>query len=200
MNKTIKIGLSLFLLSFATFAQKFELTPQYGYQVGAKYSYNGGYLKLTDSGQYGFTFSANVSSTIQTEFTWTQQNASVRIKDILYPRETKLTDVRVNHYQIGAIHKFGNKKAVPFAGLSAGWSTFNPSNNLYSDKTKFTIGLTGGIKYFFTDKIGFRLQSQLLMPIQWGGVYIGTGGGGVTAGGSILQLNFSGGLIFAFGK
>ena len=38
------------------------------------------------------------------------------------------------------------------------------------------------------------------MPIEWGGVYISSGGGGVTTGGSILQLNFSGGLIFAFGE
>ena len=57
MNKIIKTGLLLFLISFSTFAQKFELTPQYGYQVGAKYSYNGGYIKMPDSDQYGFTLS-----------------------------------------------------------------------------------------------------------------------------------------------
>jgi len=38
------------------------------------------------------------------------------------------------------------------------------------------------------------------MPIDWGGVYLGNGGSGVTVGGTLLQLNFTGGLIFAFGK
>jgi len=168
--------------------------------VGAKYNYHGGYLKLTDSDQYGFTFSADVSSDIQGEFTWTQQNASVIRYNGGILGEVKLTKIRVNHYQFGAIHKFGNDKAIPFAGMSAGWSTFNPENNVYSSDTKFTIGATGGVKFFFSDHIGFRLQTQLLMPIEWGGVYIGTGGSGVSVGGSILQLNFSGGLIFAFGK
>ncbi len=54
----------------------------------------------------------------------------------------------------------------------------------------------GCIKYFFSDRIGLLLQAQLLMPIDWGGIYIG----GVAAGGAMVQLNFSGGLIFAFGK
>ena len=38
------------------------------------------------------------------------------------------------------------------------------------------------------------------MPVGWGGIYIGGDGTGVTAGGSILQLNFSGGLIIGLGN
>jgi len=201
MKLSLKIGFVLFLISIYSQAQKFELTPQYGYQVGAKYSYHGGYIKMPSSDQYGLTLSTAVSSAISAEFFWVQQNSTIRIKDIIfYPRETEVTEVRVNHYQFGAIHKFGTNKAIPFAGMSAGWSTFNPKNNVYSSNTKFTIGATGGVKYFFSDRIGFRLQAQLLIPIDWGGVYFGSGGTGVSAGGSLIQLNFSGGLIFAFGK
>lgn len=199
-NKIILSLLLIFIISFS-YAQKFEITPQYGYQIGAKYSYYGGYIKLTDSDQYGFTVGAVVSDDVVIEFMWAQQNAAVRIKDvILYPHETEITDVTVNHYQIGAIHTFGYNDAKPYFGMSAGWSTFNPDESIFSSNTKFTLGISGGLKYFFTDHIGMRLQTQLLMPIDWGGVYVGGGGNsGVTAGGSILQLNFSGGLIFAFG-
>lgn len=181
-------------------AQKVEITPQYGYQVGAKYNYYGGYVKLSSSDQYGLTFGINATDDITVEFMWAQQNSAIRIKDFqFYPRETALTDVVVNHYQIGAIHMFGYSQARPFIGLSAGWSTFNPDIDLYDGTTTFTLGMSGGLKYFFTDRIGIRIQSQLLMPVSWGGVYIGSGGGGVTAGGSILQLNFSGGLIIGLG-
>lgn len=200
MKKSIKITLALFIISFYTNAQKIEITPQYGYQVGSKYSYNGGYIKLPSSDQYGLTASLVVNSDIDLEFTWTQQNTTVNIKDILfYPRETEVTDIKVNHYQFGAIHKFGDTKAIPFAGMSLGWTTFNPDES-FDSSTKFSFGATGGVKYFFSKNIGVRLQAQLLVPIEWGGVYFGSGGTSVSAGGSLVQLNFSGGLIFAFGK
>lgn len=199
-NILIVIAISM-VLTEIVYAQKIEITPQYGYQIGAKYNYYGGYVKLEGSDQYGVTFGINATDDITVEFMWAQQNSSVAVKDFqFYPRETELTDVVVNHYQIGATHMFGLSNARPFVGLSAGWSTFNPDRKIYDGTTTFTLGINGGLKYFFTDRIGIRIQSQLLMPVSWGGVYIGGGGAGVSAGGSILQLNFSGGLIIGLGN
>lgn len=201
MRNILTIIVLLVLFTVDTQAQKVEITPQYGYQVGAKYNYYGGYLKLKSSDQYGLTFGVNATDDVTVEFMWAQQNTEIRIQDFqFFPQETELTDVVVNHYQIGAIHMFGYGDARPYAGLSAGWSTFKPEENLYNDTTTFTLGISGGLKYFFTERIGVRIQSQLLMPISWGGVYVGGGGGGVTAGGSILQLNFSAGLIIGLGN
>ncbi len=200
MNKKYLISFSFLFLSLFIYAQKVEITPQYGYQIGSKYNYYGGYIKLTDSDQYGLTISAPVDDDIYIEFMWAQQNTAVAIKDvILFPHETEVSDVTVNHYQLGVIHTFGYTDAKPYFGMSAGWSTFNPDEKIYDSSTKFTLGISGGLKYFFSDHIGIRLQSQLLMPIDWGGVYIYPGGSSVSVGGSLLQLNFSGGLIFAFG-
>lgn len=203
MNKLLSISLLLFIVSFTITAQSIEITPQYGYQIGSKYNFYGGYIKLSSSDQYGFTASINMGDDIEAEFYWAHQNTDVRIKDRWdYLQESFITDVTVNHYQLGAIHTFGdNDDALPFFGMSLGWSTFNPDDKLYKSSTKFTIGISGGFKYFFSDHIGIRLQTQLLMPVEWGGVYYSSGGGsGVTAGGTLLQLNFSGGLIFAFGR
>ena len=202
MKKSLSLSLILIIVSFTITAQSIEITPQYGYQIGSKYNYYGGYIKLLSSDQYGFTASIDIGGNTQAEFFWVQQNADVKIKDKWdYLHETFLTDVTVNHYQLGAIHNFGFGDALPFFGMSLGWSTFNPDNKIYDSSTKFTIGISGGFKYFFSEHIGIRLQSQLLMPIEWGGVYYSSGGGsGVTAGGTLLQLNFSGGLIFAFGR
>ena len=201
MKNMLFIAVILLAASHSSYAQKVEITPQYGYQVGAKYNYYGGYLKLKSSDQYGLTFGVNATDDITVEFMWAQQNTNIRIQDFQFStQETDLTDVVVNHYQIGAMHMFGYSEARPFIGLSAGWSTFNPEVEIYNGTTTFTLGVSGGLKYFFTDRIGIRIQSQLLMPVSWGGVYVGGGGGGVTAGGSILQLNFSGGLIIGLGN
>jgi hypothetical protein len=183
---------------FSANGQKFEITPQYGYQVGAKWNYYGGYVKMKSSDQYGITLNANLGGDVQAEFFWSQQNSSIAVKDVIYfPREEEVTDVQVNHFQFGVIHTFGYSDAVPFFGMSAGWSTFNPDRAIYDSTTKFTLGVSGGLKYFFTDRIGLRMQAQLLMPIQWGGVYVGPGGSGVTAGGALVIFNFSGGLVIA---
>ena len=201
MKNFLVVIAMLLAMTSTVHGQKVEITPQYGYQIGTKYNYYGGYVKLKSSDQYGLTFGVNATDDITVEFMWAQQNTSLSIKDFqFYPQETELSDVVVNHYQIGAMHMFGYSEARPFVGLSAGWSTFNPDLDLYDGTTTFTLGISGGLKYFFTDRIGIRIQSQLLMPVGWGGVYIGGGGGGVTAGGSILQLNFSGGLIIALGN
>lgn len=181
-------------------AQKVEITPQYGYQIGAKYNYYGGYLKIDPSSQYGATLAVNPNEYVSLEFMWAQQNSTLNMKDYIgYPQEAELSEIVVNHFQIGASHMFLDDEFRPFAGLSGGWSTFDPEDQRFGSTTTFTMGFVGGIKYFFTDNIGIRLQSQLLMPVSWGGVYVGSGGGGITTGGSVLQLNFTGGLIIGLG-
>ena len=182
-----------------SYSQKIEITPQYGYQLGSKYSYNTGHLKITDSDQYGVTVGLNIED-ITMEFTWTQQNSAIKRKEARLPTEIHLTDITINHYQFGVTHAFGDTAAIPFVGVSAGWVSSNPDENQYQPNSKFEMGVTGGVKYFFSERIGIRLQTQLLVPVNWGGVYIGSGGSGVSAGGTILQLNFSAGLIIGLGN
>ncbi len=187
MNKMLLLGLVLILLSFSAHSQKVEITPQYGYQIGAKYNYYGGFIKLAGSDQFGITMNIKMNSDIEAELVWVQQNSVVSVKDvILYPIETDISDITINHFQIGGIYLFDDTGAIPFFGMSVGWSTFSPDDSAFDSNTKFTIGITGGFKYFFTKNIGIRLQSQLLMPIDWGGVYVGGGGSGITVGGTIL--------------
>lgn len=189
------------LFTTSLLAQKLEITPQYGYQLGAKYNYYRGYVKLDDSDQYGVTVGVNAGDDITLEFMWAQQNSKVSVKDYIgYPIETELSDIKVDHYQIGAIYMFDDDQLRPFVGLSGGWSTWNPEDVRMYTNTTFTFGITGGMKYFFTDHIGIRLQSQLLLPAAWGGVYVGGGGSGVYASGTIAQLNFSAGLIIGLGN
>jgi len=203
--KTLKTNfifalLTVFITSTA-FAQ-IEITPQAGYQIGSKYSYNGGYIKLRDSGQFGVTLDVDVSDYgAQVEIMYAFQNAELRAQDfVFYPFETFLTDVATHHVQFGFIQNFNYDEPLrPYAGLSAGFTIFNPNDSFYSSRTKFSFGITGGVKYFFTDRIGIRMQAQLLMPIEWGGVYYTNGGGVITTGGTLVQLNFTGGLIFRMG-
>ncbi len=213
--KTIKKNLLLTVLGLfiaaSTYAQ-IEITPQAGYQIGSKYSYYDGYMKLKASAHYGVTVDFDINPVGgQVEVIYAFQHADLNIKDYFaFPQETYITTFAVHHIQVGFIQNFKYDEPLrPYAGMSAGIAIFNPeyieSNGFRpgfdpSSTTKFEFGFTGGVKYFFTDNIGIRMQAQLLIPIEWGGVYYGNGGGVYTSGGSLLQLNFTGGLIFRLGE
>ncbi|GAB1308006.1 hypothetical protein KH5_06890 [Urechidicola sp. KH5] len=207
MKKTLFIFFGALLFTIGFQAQSFEITPQFGYQINSKLNYNGGYVKLPGGEQYGVTGSFNTGNRINFEFSWTHQDSEIRIKDILFNpyEERNWGDVAINHYLFGAIQDFGNDDQVkPFFGVAIGWSTFNPENNgaaefNLSSYTTFTFALSGGVKYMFNDYLGFRLQSQLLLPVYGGGVYYGGPYGYAGYSKVAAMLNFSGGLIIAFG-
>tara|TARA_B100000809_G_scaffold266804_1_gene331761 strand:- start:3370 stop:3990 length:621 start_codon:yes stop_codon:yes gene_type:complete len=192
--------LGLFI-SASTYAQ-IEITPQAGYQIGSKYSYYDGYMKLKASGHYGVTVDFDINPTgAQVEVMYAYQNPDLNVKDFFYyPFETHIATFNIHHIQAGFIQNFNyDEDLTPFAGISGGITIFEPQDSLFESRTKFAFGLTGGVKYFFTERLGIRMQAQLLIPIEWGGVYYNGNGGAITTGGSLLQLNFTGGLIFRLG-
>ena len=200
-------ALALFV-AVSTYAQ-IEITPQAGYQVGSKYNFYDGYMKLKASGSYGVTVDFDINPLGgQIEFMYAFQNADLNIKPNRFSPEIYITNFNVHHIQVGFLQNFNDDEdLVPFGGMSAGMAIFSPQNidsvDLDYDpgnRTKFEFGFTGGAKYFFTDRIGIRLQAQLLIPIEWGGVYYSNGGSVYTSGGSLLQLNFTGGLIVRLGE
>ena len=80
MRNTLFVVIMFFTMSSFVYGQKVEITPQYGYQIGAKYNYYGGYLKIEGSDQYGLTFGINANDDITVEFMWAQQNSSLELK------------------------------------------------------------------------------------------------------------------------
>ena len=90
----------------------------------------------------------------------------------------------------------------PYGTGSMGAAIFSDREGLESDRWRFSIGLGGGLKLFPTERIGFRLQARMLVPMYFNGIWfgVGTGGGsgGVSTSSSIVQGDFTGGLILAF--
>jgi hypothetical protein len=201
----------LFLLFAVTASAQFEITPQFGYQINSKINFDRGEMKMPGSGLYGITGSYNLGNEMAFEFSWVHQDSELDVRHVnSVPNGGNWGDVSVNHYQFGSVQHFGYDDDLrPFIGISIGWSTFSPENNnqglgdvdavpYLSSTSTFTFGISGGVKYMFTDNIGIRVQSQLLLPTYYGGSYYGWYG--YTSYSKVFaMLNFSGGLIFAFG-
>jgi hypothetical protein len=82
-------------------------------------------------------------------------------------------------------------------------SAKNPDNGYSDSSTKFAWGIRLGGNFWASDKVGIKLQAQLLSAVQsvGGSLYFGTGGAGagVSTYSSMLQFSLSSGLVFRLG-
>ncbi|WP_111670371.1 porin family protein [Algoriphagus litoralis] len=95
--------------------------------------------------------------------------------------------------------------AEPFVGLGIGMGIFkatNPDTRRSQNATKFAWSVRGGSNFWFSERVGIRIQASLMSAVQGagGGLYFGTGGvgAGVSTYSTLFQFGFDGGLVFKF--
>ena len=176
--------------------RKLEISGLYAYQFGGKfYTYVGNNLnsryeevKAQDSDSYGISLSIPTSKwNTRLELSFIDQATTVK---------TSLAehDVNIRYYQIGGIKEIPKGNMIPYGLLTMGATQIATSN--HSDVWAFSITLGGGLKYYFNKTIGLKLEGRMLAPINYGGIYLGTGGSGVSASSSTLQGFIGAGLVF----
>lgn len=118
-------------------------------------------------------------------------------------------DLAVNYILLGGTNYFkgAGNKVEPYGGLELGMAIFNienPDNNENRSTTKFAWGLKLGTNIWLTEKVGLKLQGELLSAVQsaGGGFYFGTGGAGagISTYSTLYQWMLGGGLTFKLGK
>ncbi len=215
-----KLGKIVFLFTVSFFihqpniyAQKFEITPYYGYQLNGKVVGYYGDLNLRDAAMYGGSLDITVQKGLQLELFYSRSDTRADYIEFRGPTY-KLTDVSVNYFQIGVVRHAMKKDNVVLYGVgSLGATLLSPSGQPYDETPEtyyfedywlFSLTFGGGAKIFLSDRVGIRLEGRFMVPITWagGGFMIGTGGSGLYLGGgsAILQAGLSAGLIVALGK
>jgi len=217
MRKILKVGtFLLFLTGMAEFstAQSIQIIPMGGYQfpAGVDVSYNDGTgigyvparLRIKGNGNYGIGLHFNLplrGITISAAFS--NMESEVTIDPYNEPKK-KLFDASQEYWMFGILKEVDMDQLVPFGGVLLGWTTVRPQDSGYQNASKFSVGLEGGVKYFFNDVVGIMAHARLLLPVQWvgAGFSIGTGGtgAGLSTGSTIIQGDIGGGLIIAFGR
>jgi opacity protein-like surface antigen len=202
--------LTIILFSQNVIAQVIELSPFYGWQMNGRMRFYEGDLETDDNPLAGATMSIELGSGYGVElmFSHTKTHSYWYTNSNGYfpGLNFKLTN---QYYQIGSYKYLDMDQLQPFTVLSLGASRYHPleisdhSVNI-DDVWRFAMTFGLGIKYFFSDKVGIRLQGAFMMPMYFSGVgfYFGSGGSGLTTYSAVpmLQGNFNGGLIFRFGK
>lgn len=214
MRKILKLsGLLVFVILMLDpsilFAQgKFEITPYAGYMFGGRLRFYEGDFKINDNFNYGLALDIEVAKDTKLELFWSEMQTTAEFKSFYGFDNPNYWidrfDIRVGYIQIGTVQEIDLDNIRPFGVLTVGTSYFMPQNTNYKDSWKFSVSLGAGVKIWFTERVGIRLQGRMLMPILWGGAgfTVGSGGAGITVGGgtSIVQGDFTGGLIIALGN
>ena len=209
----LALVVSSFIFTPNISAQKFEITPFYGYQFNGKVIGYNGDLNIRDAGSYGGMFDITIRPGMQVELYYSRSDTRADFVEFRGPTY-KLTDVSVNYFQLGFLRTVKQIDKVSIYGIgSLGATLFSPSGNVYDETPDkyyfedwwlFSVTVGGGAKVMFSERVGLRFEGRLMMPITWagGGFMVGTGGSGFYLGGgsAIMQASLSAGLIVALGK
>ena len=193
------------------FAQdhKVEITPFGGYLLGGSVKFYEGKFKVEDAACYGGMIAVQVSSGNFVEFSYTGMATQGDWRpysnyELDHP-ETNV-DMAVNHFQIGSVNELSldNEAIRPYGTFTLGTTWLNIQEENSNDEWLFSVAAGLGLKYFFNERIGIRIQARMILPLVYNGAgfYIGTGGSGtyVSATAPIVQGDFTGGLIIALGN
>ena len=124
----------LMLCSSPVWAQKFELTPFYGYRWGGTLKSDAGEFVVDASGNYGIMFDVAIKPGGYVEFMYSRQDGNVTLKHADGSPDTNPFDLAIEYWHVGCLHEFLNDGAFrPFVVIGLGATHFVPTGNRDSD-------------------------------------------------------------------
>lgn len=214
MKKHILLIALVSIFGISAFAQ-LDISAGAGYNFGAKVPIYGGEIKMKGNTTYGGALEYLVDDETGIQFSYSYAQTNVIIRDYYGSGNGSFqpfADVNTNYFLLSGVRYFGSDVVQPYASFGMGMAYYNFTNwdpeyansNTKNDYYRFAIGFGLGAKVMFSEKVGINVQARALAPIQWGGVGIGVGTGGVStgvyAGSSFLSGDVSGGLVIKLGE
>ena len=186
-----------------------EVSGFYGWQFGGDFTAYQGEIEIRDNENFGGSLGFPVPGKpgAMVELGYTRQNTTVDLKTYPAGFTETLFDAAVEYYQLGAMYSHRRGNVAPFGGFTLGAARFAPKQKSFEnfqleDEWRFAMTLGLGVKSYFSERVGLRLQTRLLMPMNFYGTsfWFGSGGSGVgvSGGSAILQGDVSAGLFFLF--
>ena len=197
----------LFITSFSSsFAQyrkqQFEITPFAGYIFPGNLQTIDGEMKIQNHLNYGLTIDIRTSEDLFIEILYDRTDTEVRFQPEYFDSTKTLFNASIEYFQAGAHIEVETGPFRPFAAFTLGATHTNPDKNNVNSDLKFSFTAGGGIKYYFTDNLGVRLQWRFLIPIYFSSASIFCNNGicdiYVSGGTYLLQYDLTGGLVVCF--
>jgi opacity protein-like surface antigen len=141
------------------YAGDFEITPLFGYTFGGEFedSVTGTDLEIDASESYGLILGLKSTDNSQYEFYYSHQPMELQTDGGAFTGDP-LFDVDINYFHIGGSYGKESGKVKPYVAGGLGVTYMNPGRG--DSETSFSMSLGGGIKVYFTDHIGIRLEGR----------------------------------------
>lgn len=167
MKKSLSLYLIIPALLFGGYAaaQTFEITPTTGYTFSSQFDITGGTGKLEGGVNWGLSAGYTPNEFLEFEISYNYFGTDARASSV-YLVEDEVTKANLHFLMGGANMLFpASEKVTFFGGLKIGAASllFKDSPNV--DRTRFSLGFQAGMRYYVSERIGFRLQGTLLLPI-----------------------------------
>ena len=214
MNKKFTksiLALAFLMLGTTSLFAQIEITGYGGYACADRFDFYYGSGKVYGKGLYGASIGTQTSRGSMLEFMWQHTSTTLDVYNYTYGSiiEDVTVDLNMDYYMLnfGYSREAGDSPVSPFATVMLGGA--NASSPTTDESLfMFCMGFQAGVKIFPNDRVGFRMQGALLMPVQGTsggfGCSVGTGGSGcgtsVYTYSTITQMTFSGGLILRLGN
>lgn len=156
------VAAGLFLVVSSQGASRVEITPLIGFRdgghfteqtVGEKYEFDGDV-----AGGLLLAFDLDGTSFLEVSF--------ISQATLLVPANSSSIlptfEIDIDDLQVGGHYMFGEGKVRPFVRGTLGITRLDPTFPDTDDEYQFSFGLGGGVKTYFNDHLGLRLDARLL--------------------------------------
>lgn len=173
-----------------------------GYTFQDKVNFQSGYGVIEDGGHWGGSVEVAIRDYVSAEVLYQRQDT----RAVLYgPLRSEQGDLAINYIMVGGVKYASVGGPVsPYGGLAGGIGIFEGKDFSTSNVVRFSFGLKLGALFNISEKIGIRVQAQMMTPVQGagGGFYFGTGGTGasISTYSTVYQFGFTGGLQYKLNK
>lgn len=187
--------------SINAIAQNIEISPFAGYMFAGKLNTIDGELNIKNGSNYGLIADSRVEEDLMIELVYNRLDTELEIIEEPFDSIRLLTNMRVEYFQAGAHYETEQGKFRPFAAFTIGGTLFNPGDESYNNEWRFSFTAGGGIKYYFAEHFGIRLQWRFMIPVYFSGGALfcsNQGCGAAISGGALLlQYDLTAGLIIS---
>jgi hypothetical protein len=160
---------AFFLLPAVTFAQahRFEITPIAGYRLEGDFDARSDdvfdrdlNVQVDASAAFGLIVDIPLAPSWQLEILANRQSSEFVVDRGLLTPSSTLGDVDLTILQAGLLFQWGRGQVNPFITVAAGLTRIDPQFDDLSSDDRFSTSFGGGVKIFFSENVGLRLEAR----------------------------------------
>jgi len=176
-----------------------EITPMVGWQWGGTIdAAQGGDLHFDAGYNYGGSLGVQMEPALTGEVSWSVEKSKAVLRPTGVLPDTTLFDVDIHYFQLAGLRDLREGPVRPFVLGSIGATMLDPKASALDSHWFFSLGIGLGVRAPLSERLGLRVQSRFLLPMQFdsGSIFCGSGGcaGSVSGGIAMPQGDVSAGL------